>query len=183
MGKIAKFRTTVIHMFSHISHPETPADIEVERLMRIGRAWREIRRGSAASALREKVFGSGENALDPGQIDTLDLLATKQCWRMGDLAEALHIDPSTATRAVQRLLTTGLAEKVAQEGDGRVVHVALTELGRETARYYTERRLDAIRNLMENFSLEEQNAFVEYLERFVNNMTEMTQIPAVAAVS
>lgn len=164
-------------MFSHITRLEKPTDIELERMMRVGRAWREIRRGSAARALRERVFGSEENALDPGQVDTLDLLATKDCWRMGDLAEALHIDPSTATRAVQRLLTTGLAEKVTQEGDARVVHVALTDIGRQTALYYRERRLEVIRNLISNFTPEEQDAFIEYLERFVSNMSEVAQEP------
>ena len=96
---------------------------------------------------------------------------------MGDLAEALHIDPSTATRAVQRLLTTGLAEKVTQEGDARVVHVALTDIGRQTALYYRERRLEVIRNLISNFTPEEQDAFIEYLERFVSNMSEVAQEP------
>lgn len=162
-------------MFSHITRLEAPTDIELERMMRVGRAWREIRRGSAARALRIRAFGNEEDALDPGQVDTLDLLATKECWRMGDLAEALHIDPSTATRAVQRLLTTGLATKVSQEGDARVVHVALTELGRETAVYYRQRRLDVIRSLISNFTPEEQDEFIKYLERFVNNMAEIAQ--------
>ncbi len=166
-------------MFSHISHPKNQAEVELDRMLRMGRAWREIRRGSAAGAVRDRVFGNDENALDPGQVDTLDLLATKDLWRMGDLAEALHIDPSTATRAVQRLITTGLAEKVAQEGDGRVVHVALTEIGRKTASYYTERRVETIRELLSNFTESEQTAFLEFLERYIHNMSEMTQIPIV----
>ena len=169
-------------MFSHISHPKNQAEVELDRMLRMGRAWREIRRGSAAGAVRDRVFGNDETALDPGQVDTLDLLATRDFWRMGDLAEALHIDPSTATRAVQRLITTGLAEKVAQEGDGRVVHVALTEIGRKTAAYYTERRVETIRELLSNFTDSEQTAFLEFLERYIHNMSEMTQIPIVEIV-
>jgi DNA-binding MarR family transcriptional regulator len=166
-------------MFAHISHPKNPAEVELDRMMRMGRAWREIRRGSAAGAVRDRIFGEDENTLDPGQVDTLDLLAAKECWRMGDLADALHIDPSTATRAVQRLIATGLAKKVTQEGDGRVVHVALTDLGRETATYYTDRRVEVIRELLSNFTDPEQHAFLEYLERYIQNMSEMTQIPIV----
>jgi DNA-binding MarR family transcriptional regulator len=166
-------------MFSHISHPNTPAEVELDRMLRMGRAWREIRRGSAAGAVRDRIFGNDNNALDPGQVDTLDLLAAKDCWRMGDLADALHIDPSTATRAVQRLIASGLAQKVTQEGDGRVVHVALTEIGRQTAAYYTDRRVEAIRELLGNFSDSEQISFLEFLERYIHNMSEMTQIPIV----
>jgi DNA-binding MarR family transcriptional regulator len=166
-------------MFSHISHPKTQVEVELDRMLRMGRAWREIRRGSAAGAVRDRVFGNDENALDPGQVDTLDLLAAKDCWRMGDLAEALHIDPSTATRAVQRLIASGLAEKVTQEGDGRVVHVALTDIGRQTAAYYTDRRVETIRELLSNFTESEQTSFLEFLERYIHNMSEMTQIPIV----
>jgi DNA-binding MarR family transcriptional regulator len=166
-------------MFSHISHPKTQTEVELDRMLRMGRAWREIRRGSAAGAVRDRVFGNDENALDPGQVDTLDLLAAKDCWRMGDLADALHIDPSTATRAVQRLIASGLAEKVTQEGDGRVVHVALTDIGRQTAAYYTDRRVETIRELLSNFTESEQTSFLEFLERYIHNMSEMTQIPIV----
>jgi DNA-binding MarR family transcriptional regulator len=98
---------------------------------------------------------------------------------MGDLADALHIDPSTATRAVQRLIASGLAEKVTQEGDGRVVHVALTDIGRQTAAYYTDRRVETIRELLSNFTESEQTSFLEFLERYIHNMSEMTQIPIV----
>jgi DNA-binding MarR family transcriptional regulator len=166
-------------MFSHISHPKTQTEVELDRMLRMGRAWREIRRGSAAGAVRDRVFGNDENALDPGQVDTLDLLAAQDCWRMGDLADALHIDPSTATRAVQRLIASGLAEKVTQEGDGRVVHVALTDIGRQTAAYYTDRRVETIRELLSNFTESEQTSFLEFLERYIHNMSEMTQIPIV----
>lgn len=166
-------------MFSHISHPKTPTEVELDRMLRMGRAWREIRRGSAAGAVRDRVFGNDDNALDPGQVDTLDLLAAKEFWRMGDLAEALYIDPSTATRAVQRLIASGLAEKVTQEGDGRVVHVALTDIGRQTAAYYTERRVETIRELLSSFSDAEQTAFLGFLERYIHNMSVMTQIPIV----
>ena len=62
-------------------------------------------------ALRDHLFGAGEDALEPGQVDTLDLLVQQPAWRMTDLADALRVDPSTATRAVQRLVRAGLAER------------------------------------------------------------------------
>ena len=44
-------------------------------------------------------------------MDTLDLLVQQPAWRMSELAEALRVDPSTATRAVQRLVRAGLADR------------------------------------------------------------------------
>src|SRR3954451_25371811 len=70
---------------------------------RIGAAWRELRRAST-QALRPLLFGTGPDALELGQVGTLDLLALHGPVRMRDLAEALRVDASTATRAVARLV-------------------------------------------------------------------------------
>ena len=75
-----------------------------ELALRIGASWVQIRRGAAMGTLREYLLGTGDEALEQGQMDSLDLLARQPSWRMSDLAEALRIDPSTATRAVQRLV-------------------------------------------------------------------------------
>ena len=91
--------------------------------VRIGLAWIEIRRGAAMGALQKHLFGSGDDALEQGQMDTLDLLAQQPSWRMSELAEALRVDPSTATRAVQRLVNVGLADRRPCDDDGRVVMV------------------------------------------------------------
>lgn len=80
---------------------------QLQLAVRIGLAWIEIRRGASTGALRDYLFGTGEDALDQGQSDTLDLLVTRPAWRMSELAEALRVDPSTATRAIQRLVTKG----------------------------------------------------------------------------
>jgi DNA-binding MarR family transcriptional regulator len=72
--------------------------------LRIGNSWKELRRGAAMGVLRDHLFGAGPDALEPGQVDTLELLVGRDAWRMSELAEALRVDPSTATRAVQRLV-------------------------------------------------------------------------------
>ena len=81
------------------------------------------------AALRDSLFGTGADALEQGQMDTLDLLATQASWRMSDLAEALRVDPSTATRAMQRLVNVGLACRKPSDDDGRVVMAAITAAG------------------------------------------------------
>lgn len=150
---------------------QLPANEEnLEMVGRIGRAWREIRRGAAASALKETIYGScdtHEVAIEPGQMDALDLLVTVESCRMSDLAEYLRIDPSTATRAVQRLIKDNLASKVHHDGDGRVVEIAATERGRQVHTIVAERRRAIVLGIMERFSLEERSQLAEFLERFV----------------
>ncbi len=143
------------------------ADEERALAVSIGRSWKELRRGAAMSALRDHLFGAGEAALEPGQWDTLDLLVQHPAWRMSDLADALRVDPSTATRAVQRLVAVGLAERGASSDDGRVVMVSATADGRRRQAAIAEVRLQMMSRLLGAFDDEERVQLAGLLDRFV----------------
>lgn len=142
----------------------TDADLDTAR--RIGRAWREIRRGTSMGSIRDRIFGIGGSALEPGQFDALELIVPVESVRMGDLAEAMHIDPSTATRAVQRLIRDGLVERAANCGDGRVVYISATEKGHRLHGQVIERRGEVIRVIMDQFDDDERLQLATFLERF-----------------
>ncbi|MEY4995403.1 MAG: hypothetical protein RLZ67_128 [Actinomycetota bacterium] len=146
------------------------SDLELEVAMRIGRAWRDMRRGSTASDVRDSIYGVGGSALDPGQMDALDFLVLTPSCRMSELAEHLRIDPSSATRAVQRLIKDNLAERVEHEGDGRVVAIAATERGRKIHEQVASRRRELIFAVLEEFNEDEQHQFAEFLERFLTSV-------------
>lgn len=144
--------------------PTNYVDLEVAG--RIGRAWREIRRGATASQVRDAIFGIGGSAIEPGQMDALELLVTVESCRMGDLAEYLRIDPSTATRAVQRMIKDNLAERVQHPGDGRIVAIAATERGRRIHGEVNERRRAILFAVMNDFEPDERYALADLMERF-----------------
>lgn len=143
------------------SHPEE----EIER--RIGTAWRELRRGASMNTLRALLYGEGDDALDLGQIDGLDLLAQVGACRMTDLADVLRVDRSTATRAVDRLVESGLAERRRSAGDARVVEVVLTAEGRRRHDALVARRRDAMAHILAGFSGDERRTLADLLERLV----------------
>jgi DNA-binding MarR family transcriptional regulator len=140
-------------------------DLDIETAGRVGYAWRDMRRGTSASDARDVIYGVGGSAIEPGQMDALDLLANVEFCRMGDLADHLRIDPSTATRAVQRLIKDGLAERVAHEGDGRVVTIAATERGRIYGEVAARRR-DLTLDILSGFTPDERHQLADFLERF-----------------
>lgn len=146
------------------------SDNELAR--RIGAAWIEIRRGASMAALRDHFFGTGDDALEQGQMDTLDLLATQASWRMSELAEALRVDPSTATRAMQRLENAGLACRRSCDDDGRVVMAAITPAGRARHAEVAERRAQLMVHLLGDFSPPERAALASMLERFVGSVDD-----------
>lgn len=141
-------------------------DADREIAGRIGRAWREIRRGATASQVRDAIFGIGGSAIEPGQMDALELLVTVESCRMGDLAEYLRIDPSTATRAVQRMIKDNLAERVQHSGDGRIVAIAATERGRRIHGEVNDRRRAILFAVMNDFEPGERYVLADLMERF-----------------
>ena len=147
--------------------------LESEHAYRIALAWRELRRGASAAALRDHFFGTGDDALDPGQMDTLDLLIQRPEWRMSELAEALRVDPSTATRAVQRLVIDGLAERRPSGADGRVVMVVASAEGRRRHEDVALRRVTAMGRLLAVFDADERARLADLMMRFVHSLDDL----------
>ena len=87
--------------------------------------------------------------------------------RMGELAEALRVDASTATRAVNRLVDAGLASRERSDDDGRVMVVVLTAHGREVHRAMMVRRRDALEGILADLSPKERLQLATLLERFI----------------
>lgn len=140
----------------------------------ISLAWRELRRGAAASTFRDYLFGFDDDALEPGQMDTLDVLMMCPSWRMSELADALKVDPSTATRAVQRLVNDGLAVRRTSDDDGRVVLVEPSPEGRRRHRAVAKRRIIAMSRLLGAFDQHERRQLAELMGRFVHELDTLT---------
>jgi DNA-binding MarR family transcriptional regulator len=147
-----------------------------EHARRIGRAWIEMRRGAGASALRAYMFGR-EKPLEQGQMDALDLLSRRNDRPMKELAARLRVDPSTATRAVQRLETDGLVERYPSPEDGRVVLVRITEEGTRRHDDVAARRSTAMMHILSEFEPSERAQLANLLDRFVESIdTVMTRM-------
>ena len=141
---------------------------------RIALAWRELRRGASGAALRSHLLGADGPPLEQGQLDALEILASEPAgWRMSEFADALRVDPSTATRAISRLERVGLAERLAVDDDKRVVTARVTDAGRRTVERVGRLRSFGVQRLLEQFDDHEREQFAEYLERFVGAIDEL----------
>ena len=136
-----------------------------ELVTRVALAWRELRRGASMGALRDLL--EGEIGLDLGQIDTLEHLVLGGTARMSELAEAMRVDASTATRAVQRLVDRGLAVRSADPRDARCVHVSATDAGRTLYQEVSASRLEGMRELLAGFDDREKQSLAAGMERLV----------------
>jgi DNA-binding MarR family transcriptional regulator len=145
-----------------------------EHARRIGRAWIELRRGAAASALRSYLFGT-EKALEQGQMDALDLLTRRDERPMKELAARLRVEPSTATRAVQRLESDGLVERFTSPQDGRVVLVRITDEGRRRHDAVAERRSIAMMHILSEFDPQERAQLADLMDRLIASIDDVVE--------
>jgi MarR family transcriptional regulator for hemolysin len=95
-------------------------------------------------------MGERLNALGlfPGQEQALKALQPAP-MTMGELATLLRVKPPTVSKTIGRLSLQGLVTREGGSRDGRLVQVALTELGQKTAA-----TLDAVWNQVEDELLE-----------------------------
>jgi len=85
---------------------------------------------------------------------------------MGELANALGITTGSATTACKRLEKTGLLTRERQASDERIVHVTLTEQGRNLIDAWRQRKraaLTQLLNVLEPHDQEELQRIIEHL--------------------
>lgn len=144
--------------------------------LRIALAWRELRRGAAGLELRNHVLGPSDPVLEQAQLDALEIVVSeREGWRMTDFADALRVDPSSATRAIDRLESLGLAARVKATDDKRVVMVRATSEGRRLMRTINRSRAGGMQRLLESFEPHEREQFAELLERFVESIDHLVE--------
>lgn len=157
--------------------PTASADeigLPVDDAVRIGSAWREMRRGASMTTLRERLQA---DVLDLGQLDALDLLTERDGVRMGDLASLLRVDASTATRTVDRLVEDGLAERCDDAVDGRRVVVRPSERGRQLHADLAERRRAFLTRVLDAFTPSERTQLADLMERLIAAFDEAVASP------
>jgi DNA-binding MarR family transcriptional regulator len=93
--------------------------------------WRELATTLASRRLHASLHPELGRQLTPSKLRALDLLAEHDGLRVGELADRLGVDDTTATRLVDRLERLGLAERAAVEGDRRATAVELSPDGEE----------------------------------------------------
>lgn len=148
-----------------------------EAQVRIAVAMRELRRGAAMQAFRDRLYGAAPVVLDIGQQDALEVVLALGEARMGDVAAALRVDPSTATRAVARLEAAGLVERRRSDADARAVVVGPTAAGTRLHEAIRGTARAAFVELFDRFTAGEQALLADLLDRLVEGLDDVAGLP------
>ena len=111
-----------------------------------------------------------EMGLYRGQQFVLCALWDEEGLTHSELADRLHVHPTTVTNALKRMERTGFLERRSDPADHRVSRVYLTEAGREIRGEVEHMWAELERETFRGFSEEERQRLARFLERVRENL-------------
>jgi len=135
---------------------DNPDDVIEHQLLRLSRRSQVIHVRTS----------SGEVALERSSYGILCLLLDEGPQRLGSIATAFGLDPSTITRQVQAVEKVGLAEKTVDPSDRRASVLSITKQGRDATETVRAFRREALKQVIADWSVTDRTAFGTYLQRF-----------------
>ena len=102
--------------------------------------WYELGSALRSRRLLASLHAGGVAELTPTKLRALDVLARRGGLRVGELAERMGVDETSATRLADRLQAAGLVERRRAPEDRRVAIVVLTLKGKRLAEAAAEQR-------------------------------------------
>lgn len=124
-------------------------------------------------AVAFKAFsGSG---LFAGQYHILEVIHSNQNATQQTIATMMNVSPASVTNSVHRLEKKGLVERETSEKDLRVNHLSLTPKGEKTLEVFHEKFSLINDEMFVNFSQEDLQTMNQYLEKIVDNLTDISK--------
>jgi DNA-binding MarR family transcriptional regulator len=117
-------------------------------------------------AVSARSIAAVDESISLPQFRLLVVLSTRGRRKVTELAEALGVNPSTATRAVDRLIDAGLVDRRTNPRSRRESQVSLTAAGERTVREVTALRRAEIAGIVARMPRTHQRGIVRALSAF-----------------
>jgi DNA-binding MarR family transcriptional regulator len=119
--------------------------------------------GRAMAGVAARTVAQATDDLTLPQHRTLVVLAEQGPRHLADLAQALGVSPSTATRMCDRLVRKRLITRTRDEVDRREVDLSLTNAGKALVDEVAHRRKSELRKLVGDVPKDERDRLIEAL--------------------
>ena len=117
-------------------------------------------------AISARSIAAVDESISLPQFRLLVVLSARGQQKVTELAEALGVNPSTATRAVDRLLDAGLVDRQTNPESRREMRISLTRTGQRVVREVTRRRRAEIAEIVTRMPRTHQRGLVRALTAF-----------------
>lgn len=119
-------------------------------------------------AVSARSISAVDEAVTFPQFRLLVVLHTRGPIKLTTLADHLGVNPSTATRTVDRLIATGMVNRETSPNSRRETVVTLTVAGDRVVRAVTEHRRAEIARIVERMSASTRRGLVDALVAFAD---------------
>jgi DNA-binding MarR family transcriptional regulator len=127
--------------------------------------WRELGTILASRRLHASLHPELGAKLTPSKVRALALVHESGGLRIGELADRVGVDDTTATRMVDRLEDLGMAERHGAEGDRRATRVELTAEGEKLMEGVAAQRILFFCDVLETLEPDERTQLVRLTEK------------------
>ncbi|HEX3786169.1 MAG TPA: MarR family transcriptional regulator [Pseudonocardiaceae bacterium] len=117
-------------------------------------------------AVSARSIAAVDESITLPQFRLLVVLSTHGAVKLIQVAEQLGVAPSTATRMIDRLISTGLVSREINPNSRREVVVTLSSAGRAVVRQVTQRRRRDIARIVARMPEQQRQGLVEALDAF-----------------
>jgi len=145
-----------------------PRDFPNEPPMQVGRLIKQV----FGSLLRSVEGRMQPLELTAMQWEPLLLLSLGRADTVAALARECRVDCGGMTRLLDRLEQKQLLQRQRSESDRRVVHLMLTDKGREVAAEIPEVVREELQRHLGDFTPDEMRLLVRFLDRMLQNAAE-----------
>lgn len=117
-------------------------------------------------AVSARSVASVDDSITLPQFRLLVVLSSRGSLKLVTLAEHLGVNPSTATRAVDRLIATGMVTRTTNPESRREIVIDLTPAGRRMVSKVTKRRRAEIARIVSRMPVSRRRGLVKALTAF-----------------
>ena len=159
-----------------MSEPPKPIPDEEVTLTAASRALFHLGRTFSKLPMRQLLAVQTTQAIELSQILVVQAVQTAtaggRAATVGDVAEQLAIDPSTASRLVTQTIRAGYLTRMAAQHDGRAVQLTLTPIGEALADHAHHYQRAVFDQITSTWSTEERHTFAHLFVKFADAVTE-----------
>jgi DNA-binding MarR family transcriptional regulator len=111
--------------------------------------------------------------LNEKELMIIIFVGERQSVKMSEIADSLQAPLSTLSSVVDKLVEKQYLGRVHSEEDRRVVQVTLVAKGKAAYKTFLHRKNESAEKVLARYSVQEQNAFIDYLDRMTRAVEAM----------
>jgi len=137
--------------------------------------------GYLMNQVLSSIITQADAQLAPYQLTYVQWVPLFKLWMCegitsASLAREISIDPAALTRSLNRLEIKGLIRRERSTQDRRVVHLSITDAGRDVVQHVPGVLVNVLNGHLHGFSTQEWTLLLQLLQRMLANGNAMKQL-------